>query len=56
MQAQGCLTRRGHGGHEFVEGNGFLAAAYLHRTSRAWDPQLHTHVLIANATQGPDGR
>ena len=56
VQRQACWTRRGHGGHEFVEGNGFLAAAYLHRTSRAWDPQLHTHVLIANATQGPDGR
>ncbi len=42
--------------HEFVPGNGFLAAAYPHRSSRAGDPQLHTHVLIANATKGPDGR
>ena len=41
---------------EFVHGNGFLAAAYVHRSSRAGDPQLHTHVLIANATKGPDGR
>ena len=40
----------------FVPGNGFLAAAYVHRSSRAGDPQLHTHVLIANATKGPDGR
>jgi conjugative relaxase-like TrwC/TraI family protein len=23
---------------------------------RAGDPQLHTHVLVANATRGPDGR
>ena len=51
-----CWTRRGKGGHEFVPGNGFLAAAYAHRSSRAGDPQLHTHVLIANATKGPDGR
>ena len=51
-----CWTRRGAGGAEFVQGNGFLAAAYLHRSSRAGDPQLHTHVLIANATKGPDGR
>jgi conjugative relaxase-like TrwC/TraI family protein len=56
MQRQACWTRRGHGGHEFVRGNGFLAAAYLHRSSRAGDPQLHTHVLVANATRGPDGR
>jgi conjugative relaxase-like TrwC/TraI family protein len=56
MQRQACWTRRGHGGHEFVRGNGFIAAAYLHRSSRAGDPQLHTHVLVANATRGPDGR
>src|ERR1700761_2960095 len=55
MQRQACWTRRGHGGHQFVRGNGFLAAAYLHRSSRAGDPQLHTHVLVANATRGPDG-
>src|SRR5689334_14978091 len=36
--------------------NGFLAAGYLHRSSRNGDPQLHTHVLIANATKGPDGK
>jgi len=56
LQREACWTRRGHGGAEFVPGNGFLAAAYLHRSSRAGDPQLHTHVLIANATKGPDGR
>ncbi len=56
MQRHACWTRRGHGGREFVRGNGFLAAAYLHRSSRAGDPQLHTHVLVANATRGPDGR
>ena len=55
MQRTACWTRRG-AEIEFVPGNGFLAAAYLHRSSRAGDPQLHTHVLIANATQGPDGR
>lgn len=56
LQEAACWTRRGAGGHEFVKGNGFLAAGYVHRSSRAGDPQLHTHVLIANATQGPDGR
>ncbi|HUC00399.1 MAG TPA: MobF family relaxase [Solirubrobacterales bacterium] len=56
MQREACWTRRGHGGAEFVRGNGFLATAFEHRSSRAGDPQLHTHVLIANATKGPDGR
>ncbi len=55
MQREACWTRRGAGGSEFVQGNGYLAAGYVHRSSRAGDPQLHTHVLIANATQGPDG-
>ncbi len=56
MQRQACWTRRGKGGSEFVHGNGYLAAAFDHRSSRNGDPQLHTHVLIANATRGPDGR
>ena len=56
MQRQACWTRRGAGGAEFVPGNGYLAASFRHRSSRAGDPQLHIHVLIANATKGPDGR
>jgi len=56
MQRHACLTRRGAGGHEFLRGRGFIAAAFQHRSSRAGDPQLHTHVLVANATRGPDGR
>jgi len=56
LQREACWTRRGAGGSEFVHGNGFLAAAYRHRSSRNGDPQLHTHVLIANATKGPDGK
>ena len=56
MQREACWTRRGAGGAEFVKGNGYLAAGYVHRSSRNGDPQLHTHVLIANATRGPDGR
>lgn len=56
MQREACWTRRGKGGAVFVKGNGFLAAAYTHRSSRNGDPQLHTHVLIANATRGPDGK
>ncbi len=56
LERQACWVRRGRGGAEFLPGAGFLAAGYVHRSSRAGDPQLHTHVLIANATLGPDGR
>ncbi|MBS1846220.1 MAG: relaxase domain-containing protein [Actinobacteria bacterium] len=56
MERSACWARRGKGGRTFVAGQGFLAAAYVHRSSRAGDPQLHTHVLVANATLGPDGR
>ena len=56
MQTHACWTRRGAGGSEFVQGNGYLTAAYVHRSSRNGDPQLHTHVLVANATKGPDGK
>ena len=41
-------------GREPVEG--IVAAAFPHRTSRAGDPQLHTHVLVANLVRGADGR
>ena len=49
--------RRGKAGREIVEGDGFVAAAYRHRTSRAAEPHLHTHVVIANLVHAQrDGR
>jgi hypothetical protein len=39
-----------------VAGRGLVAAAFRHRTSRAADPHLHTHTVVANAAAGPDGR
>jgi conjugative relaxase-like TrwC/TraI family protein len=56
VERRAAVARRGRGGVELVPGNGFVAAAFRHRTSRAGDPQLHTHVLVANMTRGPDGR
>ncbi|CAG1771843.1 partial Multifunctional conjugation protein TraI, partial [uncultured bacterium] len=32
-----------------------VAAKFEHSTSREGDPQLHTHVLVMNMTQTPDG-
>lgn len=56
MEAQACHVRRGHAGAVREQGGGFVAAAYRHRTSRAGDPTLHTHVAVANIARGPDGR
>jgi conjugative relaxase-like TrwC/TraI family protein len=49
-------TRRGHGGVQHVCGQGLLAVGFDHRTSREGDPLLHTHLVVANRVQGPDGR
>jgi hypothetical protein len=54
IEQEACFTRRGHNGVERIHGDGFLAAAYRHRLSRAGDPQLHTHVVIANMTRAED--
>ena len=55
VEREACFTRRGHNGVERIRGDGFLAAAYRHRLSRAGDPQLHTHVVVANLTRA-EGR
>jgi conjugative relaxase-like TrwC/TraI family protein len=56
MERSAALVRRGHGGVRLESADGLVAAAFRHRTSRAGDPQLHTHVLVANLGRGPDGR
>jgi TrwC relaxase len=33
-----------------------VATAFTHRDSRAGDPDLHTHVAVANKVQTLDGR
>jgi conjugative relaxase-like TrwC/TraI family protein len=39
-----------------VDARGLLAAAFLHRTSRAPDPHLHTHLLVVNLGLDEKGR
>ena len=34
---------------------GLVAADYVHATSRALDPQVHHHVVVANMAERPDG-
>ncbi len=56
LEREAGEVRRGKDGVSRLPGGGFVAAAFRHRTSRAGDPQLHTHVLVANMTRGADGR
>ena len=55
LEREACVVRRGHGGAIREHGEGFVAAAFRHRTSRAQDPHLHTHVVVANMTRTADG-
>ena len=52
-----CLQRTydADGARINVMADGFIAAAIPHWTSREQDAQLHSHVLIFNGCQGPDG-
>jgi conjugative relaxase-like TrwC/TraI family protein len=50
-------VRRQHGAERTVEPvDGAYGAEFLHRTSRALDPHLHSHVVLANLGRGPDSR
>jgi conjugative relaxase-like TrwC/TraI family protein len=54
LEREACVVRRGKGGAFREHGGGFVAAAFRHRTSRAQDPHLHTHVIVANLTHTAD--
>ena len=68
LEREACFVRRGTNkaenkavrgeawGTRRMVANGFVAAAFRHRTSRAGDPHLHWHILVANMAQGIDGR
>jgi conjugative relaxase-like TrwC/TraI family protein len=56
LEDHAAFTWRGRGGLLQVDTEGLLAAAFVHRTSRAADPQLHTHLLLANKVRTQDGR
>ena len=52
LERSAAAVRRGRGGATVETASGLVAAAFRHRTSRAGDPQLHTHVLVANLGRG----
>lgn len=39
-----------------IASTGYVAASFTEYTSRADDPQLHTHVVVANKVKGVDGK
>lgn len=54
IEAEATWTRRGSAGVD-AERVGLLAALFEHGTSRAQQPQLHTHALVLNASERADG-
>jgi conjugative relaxase-like TrwC/TraI family protein len=56
LEAHATVSRRRVDGEiAAVRGEGLVVAAFGHRTSRAGDPQLHTHALVANVVEHIDG-
>jgi conjugative relaxase-like TrwC/TraI family protein len=56
LERHALFTRQGRNGVRQVNVTGLVAAAFTHRDSRAGDPDLHTHVAVANKVQTLDGR
>jgi conjugative relaxase-like TrwC/TraI family protein len=56
LERTATFTRLGRNGVRQVETRGLIAAAFVHRASRAGDPDLHTHVAVSNKVQTLDGR
>jgi hypothetical protein len=56
VERHAAFTRTGHAGISQIDTTGLVAAAFDHRDSRSGDPDLHTHVAVANKVCGVDGR
>jgi hypothetical protein len=56
IEKHALFTRTGPQGIRQVNVRGLVATAFTHRDSRAGDPDLHTHVAVANKVQALDGR
>ncbi|MEA5118799.1 MAG: MobF family relaxase, partial [Propionicimonas sp.] len=51
LESKKTFTRRGRAGAQQVETRGLIATVFTHRDTRVGDPDLHTHVVIANKVQ-----
>lgn len=50
------VRQAGPSGRSASPVDGLVAAAFTHCVSRALDPHLHSHVVVANLARGGDGR
>ena len=55
VDQRALFTRTGHAGCRQERTAGMLAVAFDHWDSRSGDPNLHTHVVVANKVRGADG-
>jgi conjugative relaxase-like TrwC/TraI family protein len=54
---QNCIfTRTGAGGTNLQQTDNMMVAVFRHHHSRNLDPNLHSHCVIFNQTQGDDGK
>jgi conjugative relaxase-like TrwC/TraI family protein len=56
IEEHALFTRTGPQGIRQVNVRGLVGTAFTHRDSRAGDPDLHTHVAVANKVQTLEGR
>lgn len=56
VEQHAAFSRTGRGGIAQIDTDGLVCAAFDHRESRSGDPDLHTHVAVANKVRGIDGR
>ncbi|WP_137121114.1 MobF family relaxase [Segeticoccus rhizosphaerae] len=56
LERHALFTREGTNGVRQVDVQGLVATAFTHRDSRSGDPDLHTHVAVANKVQTLGGK
>lgn len=55
LEDEAATARRGRAGESHERAAGLIAAVYQHSTSRAQEPQLHSHCVVANMAPRTDG-
>ena len=55
LEEHAAFSRAGKAGMFQLDSDGLVVAAYVHRTSRTLDPQLHTHLLVSAKVRRSDG-
>jgi conjugative relaxase-like TrwC/TraI family protein len=55
LETHAGVSRRGRDGYDQIATAGLAAAVFDHRSSRAGDPQLHSHALVVNNVRCADG-